>query len=172
MYHIYQTEGLVVGRAQRGEQDVVVSILTKDPSLGLVRARATSAATVASRLRYALEPLTEGRYAFVRGKHQWRLVGAAAFRWSAPAVVRSGNDAAIAAFLQFLREVIPSEGAIPEGVVSVVEQLVAEAARCPQLSLARVRERTAAVLHLLGYLPAASAGDQASLLRGLWAAGR
>jgi recombinational DNA repair protein (RecF pathway) len=41
-----------------------------------VRAQARSSRVEKSKLRYVLEPLTEGRFSMVKGRHEWRLVGA------------------------------------------------------------------------------------------------
>lgn len=74
MYPIYITEGIVLRKLPVGEANVVVSILTRD--LGLVRAAARSARVERSKLRYGLEVHTLARFSFVRGRHEWRLVGA------------------------------------------------------------------------------------------------
>src|SRR3989344_2014258 len=73
MYDKHITEGLVLGKRSVGEANTLVFILTRE--LGLVRAKAVSARREASKLRYGLEPLSRGRYTFVRGKAEWRLTG-------------------------------------------------------------------------------------------------
>ena len=74
MHEKYITEGIVLGKRGVGEANTLVFILTE--LQGLVRAKATSARREASKLRYGLEPLSRGRYTFVRGKSEWRLTGA------------------------------------------------------------------------------------------------
>jgi recombinational DNA repair protein (RecF pathway) len=73
MYEKTITQGLVLHKRGVGEANTLAFILT--PDLGLVRARAQSARREASKLRYGIEPLTLGRYTFVRGAHEWRLTG-------------------------------------------------------------------------------------------------
>ncbi len=73
MHDKYITEGIVLSKRAVGEANTLVLVLTRE--LGLVRARAQSARKEASKLRYGLEPLSVGRYTFVRGKAEWRLTG-------------------------------------------------------------------------------------------------
>ncbi|GIW68557.1 MAG: hypothetical protein KatS3mg100_051 [Candidatus Parcubacteria bacterium] len=171
MYHIYHTRGLVIERVQRGEQDLVVSILTDDPMLGLVRARATSGASTFSRMRAALEPLTEGRYAFVRGRFQWRLIGAQANRWFAPQVVQRANQRIAGPFARFLVDIMPSEGMVPPEVVHIARDLVVSAARADALPSETLHQAVARVLHALGYLPSPRLAREGQVASALWAAG-
>ena len=73
MYKKFATDGLVLSKRGVGEANLSVTLLTKE--LGLLRAVARSARREHSKLRYGLEPLTRGRFSFIRGKHDWRLVG-------------------------------------------------------------------------------------------------
>ncbi len=73
MYKISVTDGIVLKKSFRGEANVAVSILTRE--LGLLRAVVRSARREKSKLRYGIEPLTQGRFSFVRGQREWRLVG-------------------------------------------------------------------------------------------------
>ena len=73
MHQIHITEGIVLGKRGVGEANTWVTVLTK--KLGLIRAAARSTRVEKSKLRYGLEPLTSARFSFVRGKHEWRLVG-------------------------------------------------------------------------------------------------
>src|SRR3989344_2736046 len=73
MHQKHITEGIVLGKRGVGEANTIAFILTRE--LGLVRAKAVSARREASKLRYGLEPLSRGRYTFVRGRAEWRLTG-------------------------------------------------------------------------------------------------
>jgi DNA repair protein RecO (recombination protein O) len=88
MHHIHITEGVVLGKRGVGEANTLVSIFTKE--MGLIRAAARSTRVEKSKLRYGLEPLTYARFSFVRGKHDWRLVGVENARHDAvgPTVLR------------------------------------------------------------------------------------
>lgn len=68
------TEGVVLAKRGAGEANTLAVILTED--IGLVQAKAQSARRERSKLRYGLEPLAQGRFSFVRGKHEWKLIGA------------------------------------------------------------------------------------------------
>jgi DNA repair protein RecO len=74
MHQIHITDGLVLRKRAVGEENAQVFVFTQD--LGLVRAVARAARRENSKLRYGLEPLTRGRYSFVKGRHEWRLVSA------------------------------------------------------------------------------------------------
>jgi len=73
MHEIHVSEGVVLNKRAVGEANTLVFVLTKQ--LGLIRAQARSSRVEESKLRYGLEPLTSGRYSFVRGKREWRLTG-------------------------------------------------------------------------------------------------
>ena len=72
MYAVHTTEGLVVGKRGVGEANVLVYVLTHE--LGLVRAAARSSRREGAKLKGGIEPLVRARFAFVRGRSEWRLV--------------------------------------------------------------------------------------------------
>jgi DNA repair protein RecO len=74
MHRVFVSEGIVVGKRGAGEENTLVSILTKE--LGLVRASARAGRRENSKLRYGLESLTEAKFSFIRGKYEWKLTGA------------------------------------------------------------------------------------------------
>lgn len=73
MHDVVATRGIVLSKRTAGEANTLVSILTEE--LGVVRASARSARLERSKLRYGLEPLTQGRFSLVRGKHEWKITG-------------------------------------------------------------------------------------------------
>ncbi len=73
MHKIHVSDGVVLAKRGVGEANTQVAIFTKE--LGLIRATARSARLGKSKLRYGLEVLTEGRFSFVRGKHEWKVTG-------------------------------------------------------------------------------------------------
>jgi DNA repair protein RecO len=75
-HNIVITDGIVLGKRGVGEAHTQVAILTRE--VGLIRSRATSARLGKSKLRYGLEPFTIGRYSLVRGRTEWKLIGAEA----------------------------------------------------------------------------------------------
>ena len=81
-YQIYHTTGIVMGIANRGEANRVITILTRD--LGLVRATAQGIRKTESKLRFGTQQLSLCHCDFVLGKEYWRLIGVES--------VATGND--------------------------------------------------------------------------------
>lgn len=73
MHQVFVSDGIVLQKKGIGEANSLVSILTEE--LGFVRAKATSTRAESSKLRYGIELLTSARFSFVRGRHEWKLVG-------------------------------------------------------------------------------------------------
>ena len=63
----------MLGKRGVGEAHSSVALLTREA--GLLWARATSARMGRSKLRYGIEPFTQARYALVRGRQEWKVVG-------------------------------------------------------------------------------------------------
>ena len=78
MYQKYHTDALVLGSRERGENDRVFALYTKD--FGLVHARASAVRKETSRMRYALQNYSQAHVALVRGKRGWRVAGATAIQ--------------------------------------------------------------------------------------------
>lgn len=73
MHSIISTHGIVLTKRTVGEANTRIVVLTED--VGVVRVTARSARLERSKLRYGLETFTRGRFALVRGKHEWKLTG-------------------------------------------------------------------------------------------------
>ena len=78
MYQKYQTDALVIGSRESGENDRAFALYTRD--FGLVRARASAVRKEKSRMRYALQNCARANVALVKGKRGWRIAGAASVR--------------------------------------------------------------------------------------------
>lgn len=76
MYQKYHTEALVLGSFESGESDKTLLLYTRD--FGLVRARASSIRSEASKMRYALQHYTHAYVSLIKGKRGWRVAGATA----------------------------------------------------------------------------------------------
>ena len=76
MYHIYQTEGWVLGGINVGEANRYIDIFTRE--LGLVRGVAQGVRKLQSKLKFGLQDLTYGKFSLVKGREVWRIVGAEA----------------------------------------------------------------------------------------------
>ena len=78
MYQKYQTDALVLGSRETGENDRTFTLFTRE--FGLIRARASAVRTEKSRMRYALQNWARANAGLVRGKRGWRLAGASAIQ--------------------------------------------------------------------------------------------
>ena len=98
MYQKYYTAALVLGSRERGENDRVFTLYTKD--FGLVHARASAVRKESSRMRYALQSHSHVHLALVRGKRGWRIGGTVALEGA------SGSAASVATFARIARLVL------------------------------------------------------------------
>jgi DNA repair protein RecO len=73
-YQTYTSEAIVVSARERQGADRVVRLFTEEA--GMIDARATSVREEKSKMRYALQPFSRVRITVVRGKREWRLIGA------------------------------------------------------------------------------------------------
>lgn len=73
-YHIHTTEAFIVSSLPRGERNYSLLLLTEE--LGTLYAHAQGVRVLASKLRYHLIPHSFTRISLVRGKSDWRVVGA------------------------------------------------------------------------------------------------
>lgn len=78
MYQKYYTEALVLKSRERGEEDKVYVLYTKE--FGLVIARASAVRSERSRMRYALQSYAHVHVALIKGKNGWRIAGASSLR--------------------------------------------------------------------------------------------
>ncbi len=74
MHHIYHTDGVVLGSRNIGEAGKRIEVFTKE--LGLVAAVGLNVRALASKLRYGLQDLTFGQFAFVGSRNGWRITAA------------------------------------------------------------------------------------------------
>jgi recombinational DNA repair protein (RecF pathway) len=74
MYDRYTTESIVLGSFPHREADKTLRLMTRD--FGLIYVRGVSLRAEKSKLRYATQDLARLYAELVRGKHDWRLVGA------------------------------------------------------------------------------------------------
>lgn len=151
MHQIHITDGIVLGKRGVGEANTLVSIITSE--LGLVRAAARSTRVEKSKLRYGLEPLTQARFSFVRGKNDWRLVGVedAAHTMIGPTALRRQSAGRIA---KLITRLVQGEEPVPVLFASLSEGLVflANAAN-DQDAQAIETVLVLRILSQLGYLP-------------------
>ncbi len=74
MYHIYHTEGIILGSKNFGETGRYYSIFTKD--LGMLYASAQGVRKMSSKLRFVLQDFAHVKVDLVQGKDFWRVTSA------------------------------------------------------------------------------------------------
>ncbi|HEY4516037.1 MAG TPA: recombination protein O N-terminal domain-containing protein [Candidatus Paceibacterota bacterium] len=74
MYHKYNTEGIVMRGSERGEASRSVNIFTKE--FGIIYASVQSARSINSKLRSSTTDFAEGNITLLRGRNEWKVVGA------------------------------------------------------------------------------------------------
>lgn len=74
IYETYETDAFVLSAHNVGEGNRFFYLFTKE--FGLVKATAQSVRVEKSKLRYNLQPFSRAQVSLVRGKEQWRVVGA------------------------------------------------------------------------------------------------
>lgn len=141
----------MLGKRGVGEANTLVYVLTQ--KLGLIRAAARSTRVERSKLRYGLEPLTFARFSFVRGKHEWRLVGveSATHHAVGPSALRRQSAGRIA---KLITRLVQGEEPVPALFASLNEGLVFLAnAASDQDAQAIETVLVLRILSQLGYLP-------------------
>jgi DNA repair protein RecO (recombination protein O) len=73
-YHIYQTEGIILGRKDVGEADGLFSIYSRD--FGRIDAVSQGVRYIKSKLRYNLNTFSLSRLGLVLSKDCWRIIDA------------------------------------------------------------------------------------------------
>lgn len=151
MHKLFVSEGTVLGKRGVGEANTLLAILTRD--MGLVKAMARSARKEQSKLRYGIEPLTAATYSFIRGKHEWKLVGAerASRRLHGagyPPAVRQAAGRCARLLLRLIHGEEPNE-ALYMTVAEGFEALTRAPEQTPQIESVLVLR----ILSHLGYLP-------------------
>lgn len=144
MHKIHITDGLVLRKRAVGEANTLVWILA--PELGLVRASARSTRVPQSKLRYGIEVLTEGRFALVKGKYEWRLTGAEAHK-------RMRGTAAIGRVSQLLLRLVQGEETHADLYTTITKGFSLLAATEPAHRDAIETVLVLRILAHLGYLP-------------------
>jgi len=147
---IYTSDGIVLTKQALGEASTNSLILTRD--YGLMRLRAQSARRSEGKLRYALEPMTLGRFTFVRGAGANRLIGA-----EAHSVLLNFNldeaRRAVGLIARLLLRLLPGEAGDPE-LFAVVKDGFAFISEAQSDDIADAEcLMVISILSRLGYLP-------------------
>ena len=74
MHHKYHTEGIVISGAGSGEKSRRIWLFGRE--IGLVVGKVQGGRALQSKLRNAVQDFTMGNFSLVRGKSEWKVVGA------------------------------------------------------------------------------------------------
>jgi recombinational DNA repair protein (RecF pathway) len=96
MYQKYQTEAVVMGSRESGENDRAIALFTRE--FGLVWAKAIGVRKETSKMRCAVPLYARAQVALVRGKHGWRLAGAISLGAPPRARTRSAGPSGLSVF--------------------------------------------------------------------------
>lgn len=108
-YHLYRTEGFVLGREALREGDLLLALFTRE--FGLIHALAKSAREERSKLRYGLQDFSCGTFSLVRGREFWRVTGAASSYNLCGSFRREPETAAMfSRVFKLLKRLLPDEG--------------------------------------------------------------
>lgn len=151
MYRLFVSDGIVLGKRGFGEANTLTVILTKE--FGLLRASARSARVEQSKLRYGLEPLTRGRFSFIRGKQEWKVTGVQ--HMQRPLLAASSEARVVAGRVsKLLQRLIHGEDTVIELFTTVDEGLLALARGASVQTVQSIEALLVLrILAHLGYLP-------------------
>lgn len=146
-YHHYTTEGIVLKREDRGENDAVYVVLTQD--LGLIAVQATGIRLLKSKLRTVLQPRNIVSITVVRGKAAWRVTTCQ--------LIETINDSltpAVPRLYKLLRQFVVFDEIVPEVFVCYKNFLTIDTTTATNLRCVRTAEilTTARLLYILGML--------------------
>lgn len=159
-YETYTTEAIVCGRIVRGEHDLTLRLYTKNA--GMIFARAGAARALESKLRYGLQDFSYSTISLVRGKHEWRVIGATLIENFYYATPSREHRAALRTSLRSVRRFLTGAEAEPRLFDQVLEGVRALAHNDPgqeaqSLFLLRMLYRLGYVAHEDPYTPLAEA---------------
>ncbi|HRY62767.1 MAG TPA: DNA repair protein RecO [Candidatus Paceibacterota bacterium] len=107
-YHIYKTEGFVVGSVPVGEANRLISVYTEE--LGLVRGMAQGVRNLRSKLKHSLQDLFYTKVSFVRGRDMWRIVNAERLTLVGDELLKSDKKIFLAKLALLIRRFVKGEG--------------------------------------------------------------
>lgn len=152
MYHLYHTDALVLGGAQRGEGSKTISLFTKE--FGLLTAMAQSVREERSKLRYGLQDFSYSEVALVRGKEFWRVTHASLKENIVQELGgSSGASRMVGRVFALLRRLLAGEERNEPLFIAVLEGLQFMGKRNDQTAVSGVEiVLVLRILYLLGYL--------------------
>lgn len=162
-YHIYHTQGIILGSVPVGESNRFYKIFTAE--LGLVHASAQAVREGKSKLRYALQDFSLVTLDLVRGKEVWRITSAGEIL-GAPRDLLSAR--AFARTCRLISRLVHGEGReelLYQDFVAA-RKFLANEPLTPSLAPSFETLSALRTLVLLGYAPAS--GYEEFLVYGIW----
>lgn len=149
-YQTYTTRAVVIESYNRVGADRSVRLFTEDA--GMLYARASGVRFEKSKMRYALQPFSICRVTLLRGKSEWRIIGAESICNLFFEATERGNRAQLLRFMRFLSRLIHGEEAHPLLFRTCVDGLMHIATTTPDQRTEDIL--TFRLLHTLGYVAA------------------
>lgn len=106
-YHLYQTEGIILGGTNFGEANRLIHVMTHE--FGFVSAAAQSVREDRSKLRYSLQDFSRSDICLVRGKNGWRIVNAECLTCHRGILLSSAKRVLVARLFLFARRLLQGE---------------------------------------------------------------
>lgn len=146
-YHHYTTEGIILKREDRGENDAVYVVLTEN--LGLIAVQASGIRLLKSKLRTVLQPRNIVNITVVRGKVSWRVTTCQLIQ-----TIQDPLVPAIPRLYKLLRQFVVFDEIVPDvfrcyKAFLAIESVIANEAR--RLRTAEILT-TARLLYILGMI--------------------
>jgi DNA repair protein RecO (recombination protein O) len=121
MYHIYHTEGLILGSRNYGEAGKCYYIFTRD--LGMIYASASGVRKMSSKLRFVLQDFSYIKVDLVRGKDFWRVTSASKTNLLEDISKRPETLQVVHNLARLLRRLLQGEDANPELFADLIKGL-------------------------------------------------
>ncbi|MDP2788618.1 MAG: DNA repair protein RecO [bacterium] len=121
MYHIYHTEGIILGSRNFSESGKYYYIFTRD--LGMVTASAQGVRKMSSRLRYILQDFAYLKIDLVRGRDFWRVTSASKTNALEEISKQPATFKIFSKIARLLRRLLPGEDANQELFTDLIKGL-------------------------------------------------
>lgn len=153
MHHKYQTEGLVISGVGSGERSRKIWLFGRE--VGLVVGKVQAGRALQSKLRGAVQDFTMGTFSLVRGKSEWKVVGARASGNIFESVRSEPEKIKVAASILNLIKKLVEEGRETHELFDAVKDFITH---LPDIPLQELKSAECLILlrilHKLGFLRA------------------
>lgn len=122
MHHIYETEGIIIGGMDVGDSSRRVYLFSRE--MGVVLGKVQNGRSLSSKLRPSVQDFCLGRYSLVRGKSEWKVVGAKSSENIFENIKKDGIKVQISANVLNLIKKLVEEGAETHELFDTVKEFM------------------------------------------------